>query len=118
DTLVTKFDYEIGYSELISLCHALISHNYFTVALAGRISKIHQGEAPMRQLTIAAATIAIAALVSGVPAWADWNPGGPKQQNGQCWKNHTGNDHRFGVWIACPAPAAGPAAKPATRRRV
>jgi hypothetical protein len=73
----------------------------------------------MRQLTIAAATIAIAALVSGMPASADWNPGGPKQLNGQCWKNHQGNDQRFGAWIACPKPAAAPAAaKPAARRRI
>jgi hypothetical protein len=71
----------------------------------------------MRQLTIAAATIAIAALVSGAPALADWNPGGPKQQNGMCWKNHQGNDQRFGAWIECPKPAAAPAAKPTTRRR-
>jgi hypothetical protein len=71
----------------------------------------------MRQLTIAAATIAIAALISAAPAAADWNPGGPNKQNGQCWKNHTGNDMRFGHWIACPQPAAGTAAKPTTRRR-
>ena len=73
----------------------------------------------MRQLTIAAATIAIAALVSGVPASADWIAGGPTKQNGQCWKNHTGNDMRFGHWNACPQPAAAPAAaKPTTRRRI
>ena len=73
----------------------------------------------MRQLTIAAATIAIAALVSGVPASADWIAGGPIKQNGQCWKNHQGNDMRFGAWIACPKPAAAPAAaKPTTRRRI
>ena len=72
----------------------------------------------MHQLTIAAATIAIAALVSGMPASADWNPGGPNKQNGMCWKNHTGNDMRFGAWIACPKPAAAPVAAKPTRRRL
>jgi hypothetical protein len=68
----------------------------------------------MRQLTIAAA-IAIAAL--SVPASADVNHGGPTKQNGQCWKNNTGNDSRFGAWIACPQPAATPSTQKAARRR-
>jgi hypothetical protein len=73
----------------------------------------------MRQFTIAAATVAIAAFISAAPASADWIQGGPIKQNGQCWKNHQGNEQRFGVWIACPKPASAPAvAKPTTRRRI
>jgi hypothetical protein len=71
----------------------------------------------MRQLTIAAATIAITALISTAPVSADWIAGGPIKQNGQCWKNHQGNEQRFGVWVACPQPAAAPAVKRTTRRR-
>jgi hypothetical protein len=37
----------------------------------------------MRQLTIAAAAVAIAAMIS-VPASADYLGGGPRKQNGQC----------------------------------
>jgi hypothetical protein len=72
----------------------------------------------MRQLTIVAATIAIAALISAAPASADHIAGGPIKKDGQCWKNHGGVDYRFGSWIACPKPAAAPAAQRATRRRI
>ena len=45
----------------------------------------------MRRFTIAAATLAIAAVFSAAPASADRIKGGPLQQNGQCWqgKNHS-----------------------------
>jgi hypothetical protein len=104
--------------ELILLPSALILHKEFTVALARRYQEFTQGEAPMRQLAIVSAAIAIAALVSAIPASADWIAGGPIKQNGQCWKNHQGNEQRFGAWIACPKPAAAPATQRATRRRV
>ena len=45
----------------------------------------------MRQFTIAAATVAIAALISAAPALADHNGGGPIKQNGQCWKASRGS---------------------------
>jgi hypothetical protein len=70
----------------------------------------------MRQLTIAT-VIAIAGLVSVAPASADVNHGGPVKQAGQCWKNNTGNDSRFGAWIACPQPAGTTATQRAARRR-
>jgi hypothetical protein len=41
----------------------------------------------MRQFTIAAATVAIAALISTAPTLADHNGGGPIKQNGLCWKS-------------------------------
>jgi hypothetical protein len=69
----------------------------------------------MRQLTIVAATIAIAGLISA-PALADHLAGGPMKQNGQCWKNHMGSDYRFGAWVACPKPAAAPATQRSPRR--
>jgi hypothetical protein len=72
----------------------------------------------MRQLTIVAATIAIAALISA-PASAEHLAGGPIKQNGQCWVHHSpSSDQRFGSWVACPQPAAAPAAQRATRRRI
>jgi hypothetical protein len=80
-------------------------------------TKKHQGEAPMRSLTIAAATVAIAALISAAPAAADHIAGGPMKQNGQCWKNHMGSDMRFGTWQNCPAPAAAPAVAAKRRHR-
>jgi hypothetical protein len=55
----------------------------------------------MRQFTIAAATVAIAALISAAPALADHNGGGPIKQNGQCWKASRGSDQMFGHWRAC-----------------
>jgi hypothetical protein len=59
----------------------------------------------MRQLTIAAATIAIAAMISAAPASAEYLGGGPRKQNGQCWKGSKGSEG-FGFWRACPQPAA------------
>jgi hypothetical protein len=80
-------------------------------------TKKHQGEASMRQLTIAAAAVAIAALISAAPAAAEHIGGGPMKQNGQCFKNFSGSDYRFGTWQACPAPAAAPAATTKRRHR-
>ena len=60
----------------------------------------------MRQFTIAAATVAIAALISAVPALADHNGGGPIKQNGQCWKASRGSDQMFGHWRACGEKAS------------
>src|SRR5712691_2012866 len=51
--------------------------------LSSFIENIKSGEAPMRQLTIAAATVAMAAFISAAPALADRHDGGPIKQNGQ-----------------------------------
>jgi hypothetical protein len=62
------------------------------------------------RVTIAAATIAIAALVAG-PASAEANLGGPVKQNGQCWKgSKTWDGGTYGVWQACADTASAPAA--------
>jgi hypothetical protein len=71
----------------------------------------------MRQLTIAASAVAIAALISTTPGMADHNPGGPIVQNGQCWKASKGSDQAFGHWRACTQPASGSAIQLNTRRR-
>ena len=95
----------------------------------------------MRRFTIAAATLAIAAVFSAAPASADRIKGGPLQQNGQCWqgKNHSSpSEATWGYWGSCaekassagrrrggatpaagPAPAGGaaPAQATTTRRR-
>jgi hypothetical protein len=72
----------------------------------------------MRQFTIAAATVAIAALISAAPASAERISGGPIKQNGQCWVNHgSSNEATWGVWTACPKPASGPTVQRAARRR-
>jgi hypothetical protein len=63
-----------------------------------------KGEVDMRQLTIAAAAIAIAAMIS-IPASADYLGGGPRKQNGQCWKGSKGSEG-FGYWMPCPQPAS------------
>jgi hypothetical protein len=60
------------------------------------------------RLTIAAATVAIAALVSA-PALADHVQGGPIKQNGQCWKGSKTDGGTFGSWGACPTSANTPA---------
>ena len=65
----------------------------------------------MRQFTIAAATVAIAALISAGPAFADHNGGGPIKQNGQCWKASKGSDQMFGHWQSCAQVASGRAAQ-------
>jgi hypothetical protein len=59
----------------------------------------------MRQLTIAAATVAIAAMISAAPASAEYLGGAPRQQHGQCWKGSKGSEG-FGYWRACPQPAS------------
>jgi hypothetical protein len=54
------------------------------------------------RVTIAAATIAIAALVAG-SASADANLGGPVKQNGQCWSGSRTWEHgTYGYWEAWP----------------
>jgi hypothetical protein len=64
------------------------------------------------RLTIAAATLAIAALVAA-PALADHVMGGSVKQNGQCWKASKSMDlGSFGSWSACPTPAGGSATAP------
>ena len=60
----------------------------------------------MRQFTIAAATVAIAALISTTPGLADHNGGGPIVQNGQCWKASKGSEQMFGHWRACGEKAS------------
>jgi hypothetical protein len=65
----------------------------------------------MRQLTIAAATVAIAALISAAPASADHNGGGPLKQNGQCWKASRMSDQMFGTWRPCAEVASGRAGR-------
>jgi hypothetical protein len=73
----------------------------------------------MRQFTIAAATVAIAALISAGPVSAERINGGPIKQNGQCWKGQKGSETgTFGYWQACPAPASAPAVQKPARRRV
>ncbi len=60
----------------------------------------------MRQFTIAAATVAIAALISAAPASAERIQGGPIKQNGKCWKDHVNS---FGCHVGRLGrlPAAG-----------
>jgi hypothetical protein len=60
----------------------------------------------MRNLTIAAATVAIAALISAAPVLADHNGGGPIKQNGLCWKASRGSDQMFGHWRTCGEKAS------------
>jgi hypothetical protein len=60
----------------------------------------------MRNLTIAAATVAIAGLISAAPVLADHNGGGPIKQNGLCWKASRGSDQMFGHWRACGEKAS------------
>ena len=60
----------------------------------------------MHQFTIAAATVAIAALFLTTPGFADHNGGGPIVQNGQCWKASKGSDQMFGHWRACGEKAS------------
>jgi hypothetical protein len=82
---------------------AFLSVNYIG---AGSITPPEiQGEAHMR-LTLAAATVAIAALVAA-PAMAEHVQGGPTKQGSQCWKGSKGWDGgTFGSWGACAAPAS------------
>jgi hypothetical protein len=95
----------------------------------------------MREFTIAAASVALAALFSAAPASAERINGGPLQQNGQCWqgKNHSSpSEATWGYWAPCaqkassagrrgggaapvrgaaPAEGAAPAQATTTRRR-
>jgi hypothetical protein len=62
------------------------------------------------RLTLAAATVAIAALVVA-PASAEDVQGGPIKQNGKCWKGSKMAERgTFGYWEACPQSASTPAA--------
>ena len=95
----------------------------------------------MRQFTIVAATVAIAALFSAAPASAEAIFGGPLQQNGKCWhgeKHSSPSEATWGYWASCaekassagrrgggaapaggatPAGGAAPAQATTTRRR-
>jgi hypothetical protein len=64
----------------------------------------------MRQFTLAAATVAIAALVAAAPASAERLMGGPVKQNG-------GAESTWGTWTACPQAASTPATRRAARPR-
>jgi hypothetical protein len=69
-----------------------------------------QGEAHMRHITLAAATLAAPASAAIM--------GGPIKQNGQCWRSHAaGADANWGRWEACPQGAATPAIRRAARSR-
>jgi hypothetical protein len=62
------------------------------------------------RLTLAAATVAIAALVAA-PAMAEHVQGGPTKQGSQCWKGSKSWDGgTFGSWGACAESASTPAA--------
>jgi hypothetical protein len=81
----------------------------------------------MRQFTIAAATVAIAAVFSAAPASAERINGGSLQQNGQCWqgKNHSSpSEATWGYWGSCAEkasrggrPGSGGAVQATTRQR-
>jgi hypothetical protein len=72
----------------------------------------------MRQFTIVAATVAIAALISAAPASAERINGGPVQQNGQCWRGHgSSSEATWGFWQPCAQPAGTPATQRTTRGR-
>jgi hypothetical protein len=63
----------------------------------------------MGQFTIAAATAAIAALISAAPASAEAIFGGPIQQNGKCWfaeKHSSSSEATWGYWGSCAEKAA------------
>jgi hypothetical protein len=81
----------------------------------------------MRQITIAAATAVIAALISAAPAAAENISGGPLQQNGKCWfgeRHSSPSDASWGYWGSCTERASRPgrrgsggAAQATTHRR-
>jgi hypothetical protein len=72
----------------------------------------------MRQFTIAAATVAIAALISAAPASAERLQGGPIKQNGKCWQhNASASEASWGTWVACPQTASTPAVRHVARHR-
>ena len=76
----------------------------------------------MRQVTIATATAALAALFSAAPASAESISGGPLQQNGKCWhgeKHSSPSEASWGYWGSCAERASrgGGGAGQATARR-
>ena len=65
----------------------------------------------MRQFTIAAAAMAVAAVFSTAPASAEAIFGGPLQQNGKCWfseKHSSPSEASWGYWGSCAERAARP----------
>ena len=63
----------------------------------------------MRQFTIAAAIVAIAAVFSAAPTSAEAIFGGPLKQNGKCWfsaKHSSPSDATWGYWGSCAEKAA------------
>jgi hypothetical protein len=60
----------------------------------------------MMKLTISAAALIAAAAFVTVPASADLIGGGPRVQNGKCWKDASGHDARYGTWTECPKAAS------------
>jgi hypothetical protein len=62
------------------------------------------------RFTLAAATVAIAALLAAAPASAEHIMGGQVTKNGQCWKaSKTMDGGTFGSWNSCPQSASAPA---------
>jgi hypothetical protein len=50
--------------------------------------------------------VAIAAMISAIPASADYLGGAPRHRaDGQCWKGSKGSEG-FGYWQPCPQPAS------------
>jgi hypothetical protein len=65
----------------------------------------------MRQFTMVAATVAIAALISAAPASAENIGGGPLQQKGMCWqseKHSAPSEASWGYWMSCAEKASRP----------
>jgi hypothetical protein len=61
----------------------------------------------MHQFRTVAATVAIAALFSALPASAERINGAPIRQNGQCWNGHAGpSEATWGYWGSCAEQAA------------
>jgi hypothetical protein len=55
----------------------------------------------------AAGIVAVVACATIVPASADYVGGGPRVQNGKCWKDLAGpRDGRYGLWTDCPKSAS------------
>lgn len=72
----------------------------------------------MRQLTISAAALIVAAALLSAPANAEYNYG-PVQNANQCWKAATGGGTAkdFGYWAACSQPASAPVEHRARKQR-
>jgi hypothetical protein len=56
----------------------------------------------MMKLTISAAALIAVTALATVPVSADYIGGGPRTQNGKCWKDASGHDARYGSWQDCP----------------